>query len=336
MTSVYLQEFPLGYPFTLTELMTYGVYFPETEETRKKGVVKDTYVGTVEVVENPNFKEGQFEASGDNIKIDLDDNFEHTSKWSQNGGLKNPSYRLQDGKAHITSHGNANMKLTDYELFKEYFKDGQIKVDSNENFVVPARNKFLNKNGKIEVNVDVKDDEIIPDSKIEVKSKKNENGKDENLNDDEKKIKNLIYTVFDVNDYKKTLGEDDYKPNKKDDETGYSEQIEYKVEIPEDLSTIKNSKHYIKERQTKAKKDINIIVPDVDLEKVKRKQELEKELEKQRSLQAEYVPLKGNYHIRPFLTDIISSKVESEIPKPSYTLIKDESNYETAGDYKLK
>ena len=58
MTSVYLQEFPLGYPFTLTELMTYGVYFPETEETRKKGVVKDIYVGTVEVVENPNFKEG--------------------------------------------------------------------------------------------------------------------------------------------------------------------------------------------------------------------------------------------------------------------------------------
>ena len=54
-------------------------------------------------------------------------------------------------------------------------------------------------------------------------------------------------------------------------------------------------------------------MPDVDLEKVKRKQELEKELEKQRSLQAEYVPLKGNYHIRPFLTDIISSKVDSNM-----------------------
>jgi hypothetical protein len=336
MTSVYIQEYPLGYPFTLTELMTYGVYFPEFEENyRKKGVVKDTYVGTVEVVENPNFKEGKFEASEDNIKINLDDNFEHTSKWNQNGGIKNPSYRLQDGKANLTSHGNANMKLTDYELFKEYYKNGKIQVDSNENFVVPARNKFINKNGKIEVNVDVKSDEILPESQIEVKSgKKNNENEDEKEEKEEKKVINALYRVFDVNDYKKTLGEEDYKPNNKDNETGYSEQLEYKVEIPEDLSTIKNSKYYVKERQTKAKKDINIIVPDVDLEKVKRKQELE--LQKQKTLEAQYVPTKGNYHIRPFLLDIIMNKVESEIPKPSYTLIKDESNYETAGDYKIK
>jgi hypothetical protein len=214
--------------------MTYGVYFPEENQNeRKKGVIKDTYVGTVEVVENPNFKEGTFEENEDNLKVNLDDNFEHTSKWNSSGGLKVPSYRLQEGKAVPTQQGNANIKLTNYDLYREYYKDGKFQVDENENFVVPAKNKFVNKNGKIEVNVNVDSDEIKPEEKVDVKSGK----KDEDEN--EKKVINIMHKIFDVNDLKKTLGEDDYKPNKKDDTTGYSEHIEYNVEIPEDLSSIK-------------------------------------------------------------------------------------------------
>jgi hypothetical protein len=331
MTTVYLSEYPLGYPFTLTELMTYGVYFPEENQNeRKKGVIKDTYVGTVEVVENPNFKEGTFEENEDNLKVNLDDNFEHTSKWNSSGGLKVPSYRLQEGKAVPTQQGNANIKLTNYDLYREYYKDGKFQVDENENFVVPAKNKFVNKNGKIEVNVNVDSDEIKPEEKVDVKSGK----KDEDEN--EKKVINIMHKIFDVNDLKKTLGEDDYKPNKKDDTTGYSEQIEYNVEIPEDLSSIKNSKYYANQRQEKAKKTINIIVPDVDLDKAKRKYEYELELQKKKSVEVENIPLRGNYNVRPLLDDIITDKVKNNIPKPSYTLIKDESNYETAGDYKAK
>ena len=59
-------------------------------------------------------------------KIDLDENYYHTTKWNKNGGIKYNNYKLEDGESELTPEGEANIKLTDYELTKDLLINGNI------------------------------------------------------------------------------------------------------------------------------------------------------------------------------------------------------------------
>jgi hypothetical protein len=87
------EELTLGRPFTLTQLMTVDV--------------------------------------DEKNKIDLNENYYHTTKWNKNGGIKYNNYYLEDGESELTPEGKANIKLTDYELTKDLLINGNIE-DSTE------------------------------------------------------------------------------------------------------------------------------------------------------------------------------------------------------------
>jgi len=111
-------QLKVGRPFTLTQLMTYGI-IPQTE-------IK-------------------------NIDYDLSENFEHTCKLNKNGGIKMPNYKLESGKTSLTNEGNNNLILTDYSLNKEFFKNGKIYYKSNGDLDIN------NNNGSKDIVYDVKE-----------------------------------------------------------------------------------------------------------------------------------------------------------------------------------
>ena len=105
-------QLKVGRPFTLTQLMTYGIN-PQNEEIN-------------------------------NIDYDLSENFEHISKLNKNGGIKMPNYKLESGKTCLTNEGKDNIKLTDYSLNKEYFKNGKIYYKSNGDLDISNNNNDKN------------------------------------------------------------------------------------------------------------------------------------------------------------------------------------------------
>ena len=217
-------DFSLGRPFTLEQLMSFGIYG-----------------------ENEEFNAPQNETPGEDVEIKIDDidyalneNYEHTSKLNNYGGLKYSNYKFKNGNATLTEQGDANNKLTDYSLKKEFYDDDGKFVITDKGDVFAPNKHF--KQGII--NIDGETINIKPGLYKYSKPTGQINVEDENNLGHLKKISEELNLqggkILTVDELNNKLGENEYD----NDFNNYGQTINYDIPIPEDLSQIPGSKYY--------------------------------------------------------------------------------------------
>ena len=220
--------FSLGRPFTLEQLMSFGIYG-----------------------ENEEFNAPQNETPGEDVEIKIDDidnalneNFEHTSKLNNYGGLKYSNYKFKNGNAILTEQGDANNILTDYSLKKEFY-------DDDGKFVITEKGEVFAPNKQFKqgiVNIDGETIKIKPGLYKHSKPTGQINIEEENNLGHLKKISEELNLqggkILTVDELNNKLGENEYD----NDFNNYGQTINYDIPIPEDLSQIPGSKYYAETR----------------------------------------------------------------------------------------
>ena len=222
--------FNLGRPFTLEQLMSFGIY-GENEEFNAETPQNETPGEDVEI-------------KIDDIDYALNENYEHTSKLNNYGGLKYSNYNFKNGNAILTEQGDANNKLTDYSLKKEFYDDDGKFVVTDKGEVFAPNKQF--KQGII--NIDGETINIKPGLYKHSKPTGQINVEEENNLGHLKKISEELNLqggkILTVDELNNKLGENEYD----NDFNNYGQTINYDIPIPEDLSQIPGSKYYAETR----------------------------------------------------------------------------------------
>jgi hypothetical protein len=208
--------------------------------------------------------------------------------------MNNIDYDLSENFEHTCKlNKNGGIKMPNYKL-----ESGKTSLTNEGNvnliFTDYSLNKEFFKNGKIYYK---------PNGDLDI-----------NNNNASKDI------VYDVEELKIKLGEDDIEKNIKSN--GYSQPEEIKISIPDDLKNIPNSKYYIKTRSKKNKRE------SISSNDKKRKLIIHP------SRGEEKFDMYYNYQTRLLLKEIITDKMNGEIIEYN-GYKKDNFNLDNFADYKI-